>query len=136
MWGKLRKNRSIAVRALETFVFGVYMTYVANIFIKHPEHIPKMKMHHSIILQHAQDPYLSTLAIALGAVAFFIAVTDITEFHAKRFAMSLMLGFWTAYFVLFLYRDISSGHPLGFETVLVGFICLQILTDLGWGNPS
>lgn len=130
MWKNVKRNHFTLVTGLETLLLGAYLIYVNNVF-KEP---PTDHLRH--IVQHAQDPYLSIMLVAVGTLALVVAVLDTNKYRAKRIALVLMVLVWSAYFVLFMWHDLHTPGPLKFGTLLIGFVLVRLFAELAWGDKT
>ncbi|MCT2881905.1 hypothetical protein [Lentilactobacillus buchneri] len=132
MWHNFKQNHQLVISGLETLFLGAYLIYVQN-FFQLTTHDPRAQ-HWSHIMMHAQDPLLSVLLICVGMFAILVGIWNIHYLYAQRVALVSMIGVWTAYFVVFFWHDVSRPGPLGFATILIGFIIVRLFVESRWGD--
>ncbi len=132
MWNNFKANHQLVISGLETLFLGAYLIYVQNLF-KLTSTDPRTR-HMSHLMMHAQDPLLSVLLICVGMLAILVGLWDVHHFLAQRVALVAMIGVWVAYFVVFFWHDVSRPGPLGFATILIGFVILRLFIESRWGD--
>lgn len=130
MWRNFKQNHQLVISGLETLFLGAYLIYVQNLFT-----VPPTRMHEfGQIAVHAQDPLLSVLLICVGICAVMVGIWNVRQFYAKRFALVSMIAVWVAYFVVFFWHDVNRPGPLGFATILIGFVIIRLFIESRWGD--
>lgn len=130
MWKNFKLNHQLIISGFETLFLGAYLIYVQNLFT-----VPPRRMHRfGQIAMHAQDPMLAVILIVVGSFAVVVGLWNVREFFVNRVTLVAMIGVWSAYFVVFFWHDLNRPGPLGFATILIGFVIVRLFVESRWGD--
>ncbi|KRM91610.1 hypothetical protein [Fructilactobacillus florum] len=122
------QNRFIAIAGLETTALGLYLLVIKNVFASESDFLAHF-------LVHAQDPIIVYFLIAIGVFSFIVGSSGITKHHMHRLAISLMVGVWTTYLVIFMWHDANApGIPFHLSSVLMIFLIINLFVEMIGGN--